>query len=94
VKVILAILDGVHAGKTVEDYFVIGSANPTAASVGRRRLAALFRASGLDPAPNREVDVRSLEQRVVSAEVGHDAFNGSTRARVRYYMACENPAPF
>lgn len=94
VHVQLSILDGPHAGKVIRDYFVVAGSSAAAVRVGRQRLVALFRTSLVALRPHEEVDVATLEECVVVADLHHDEYEGVLRARVRRYAEASNHTPF
>ncbi|MEW5825769.1 MAG: DUF669 domain-containing protein [Candidatus Bipolaricaulota bacterium] len=65
----LSILDGPHAGKLISDYFVVEGCSAAAVRVGRQRLVALLRTFGITLRPYEEIDLASLEERVLLAEL-------------------------
>jgi hypothetical protein len=81
-------LDGQKgAGRNITDYFVTDGVSAHALAVARRRLLSLFRACGLDPAPDVEADLHQLEERRVEVDVEVNAGEGPENRVLRYRQA-------
>jgi hypothetical protein len=77
--------DGDFQDVELWDQFVVEGVSGEGEAVARRRLARLFRAAGIEPAPKTKIVLTSIEGLTVMVKVIPDSFQGQPRARISAY---------
>lgn len=93
VHVVLA-LEGVQSPyNRVADYFVLEGATPRGIAYSRKRLVALFHASGLAPQPGDEIQPGALAGVSVEVKVVHELWKNAVRLQIVGYRPHRKQSP-